>query len=287
MERPDFNKLRRFSADIRIEAIKAFAEFGYGHVGGSISVADVLAVLYGEVMNVRPDDPQWEDRDWFVLSKGHCGPGLYAALALRGFFPIEWMMTMNKISTRLPSHCDMQKTPGIDMTTGSLGQGVSSAVGIALGNKMRGKDSYTYCVIGDGECGEGQVWEAMETAAFRKLDHFICFVDWNKIQLDGKITDILDPIDLAEKFRAFGCDVRTVRGWDVEDIYDGIMAAKAVPDKPHVILLDTLKGLGCKFAEEAEFNHAMSVNWDMAEEAIAEIEKRLANGTFPRGDVRW
>ncbi len=283
----DYKKMSRMAADIRIEAIHALAAFGYGHVGGSISIADVLGVLYAGVMNVRPEEPKWEERDRLVLSKGHCGPGLYAALAIRGFFPKEALLTMNKLDTMLPSHCDMLHTPGIDMSTGSLGQGISSAVGIAFACRLKGLKNYTYCIIGDGECGEGQVWEAVEAAAYRKLDRLIVFVDWNKIQLDGKIKDILDPIDLEAKFRAFGCDARTVKGYDAEQIYEGIAAAKSVEGKPHVIILDTYKGLGCSFAEKASFNHAMAVDDKMADEAIAEIERRWENGTFPKGDFTW
>ena len=181
----DYEKLKRFSADIRITMLREMQAIGAGHIGGSASIADVLAVLYGGVMQIDPQNPGWEDRDRFVLSKGHCGPALYAALALKGFFPLEWLSTLNGPKTRLPSHADRLKTPGIDMTTGSLGQGISSAVGIALGNRAQGRNSYTYCIIGDGEMEEGQVWEACESAAHFALDKFVLFVDWNKYQLDG------------------------------------------------------------------------------------------------------
>lgn len=284
---PDFEAMRRFSADIRIETIKALTQAGFGHIGGSASIADVLAVLYGGVMNIDPQNPKWEDRDWLVLSKGHCGPGLYATLALKGYFPMDWLKTVNQPGTRLPSHCDRLKTPGIDMTTGSLGQGMSSAVGIALSNRMRQKASYTYCILGDGEIQEGQVWEGVQTAANFELDHFIVFVDNNKKQLDGRILEINKPFDVEEKFRAFGFSVQTVKGYDVEEIYNGIEKAKATEGKPSVIILDTFKGLGVSFAEQAEFNHYMVINWDMANEAIAEIEKRYAEGTYPGGDFKW
>ncbi|MHB1419710.1 MAG: transketolase [Bacillota bacterium] len=284
---PDFENMRRLSADIRIETIKALTEAGFGHIGGSASIADVLAVLYGGVMNIDPKNQTWENRDWLILSKGHCGPALYAALALKGYFPMDWLKTVNQPGTRLPSHCDRLKTPGIDMTTGSLGQGMSSAVGIALSNRMRGKDSYTYCILGDGEIQEGQVWEGAQTAAHFELDHFILFVDSNKKQLDGRIFEINKPFDVEEKFRAFGFHVQTVKGYDVNEIYNGIERAKAIEGQPSVIILDTFKGLGVSFAERVEFNHYMIMDWDMANEAIAEIEKRYAEGTYPGGDFKW
>lgn len=284
---PDFEAMRRLSADIRIETIKALAEAGFGHIGGSASIADVLAVLYGGVMNIDPQNPKWEDRDWLVLSKGHCGPALYATLALKNYFPMDWLKTVNQPGTRLPSHCDRLKTPGIDMTTGSLGQGMSSAVGIALSNYMRRKDSYTYCILGDGEIQEGQVWEGAQTAAHFELDHFILFIDNNKKQLDGRISEINKPFDVEEKFRAFGFYTQTVKGYDVKAIYDGIERAQATKVKPSVIILDTFKGLGVSFAERVEFNHYLVIDWKMADEAITEIERRLAEGTYPGGDLKW
>lgn len=283
----DFNSMRRLSADIRIETVKSLTEAGFGHIGGSASIADVLGVLYGGVMNIDPKNPSWEDRDWLVLSKGHCGPALYATLGLKGYFPMDWLKTVNKPGTRLPSHCDRLRTPGIDMTTGSLGQGMSSAVGIALGNKMKNKDSYTYCILGDGEIQEGQVWEGAQTAANFNLDHFIVFVDSNKKQLDGRITEINNPFDTEEKFRAFGFHTQTVKGYDVEEIYNAIEKAKAAEGRPSAIILDTIKGLGVSFAERVEFNHYLVMDWDMANEAIAEIEKRYAEGTYPGGDFKW
>ena len=283
----NFEELKRFSAEIRKETVRAIGHAGFGHIGGSVSISDVLAVLYGGMMNIDPANPKWEDRDRLVLSKGHCGPGLYAVLALKGYFPMDWLKTVNKPGTNLPSHADGQKTPGVDMSTGSLGNGASSAVGIALGSRVQGRDNYTYCIVGDGETNEGEVWEAAETAAALKLDHFIMFVDWNKKQLDGRLEDILDPGDLEEKFRAFGFDARTVKGYDTEAIWNGIEEAKKVKGKPHVIILDTIKGLGINFAEAEEFNHYMTFDIEKAEEACAEIDRRLAEGTYPGGDFKW
>lgn len=283
----NFEEMTRLSAEIRKETARAIGSAGFGHIGGSASIADVLAVLYGGLMNIDPADPKWEGRDYLVLSKGHCGPGLYAALAVRGYFPREWLSTVNQPGTRLPSHADCQRTPGVDMSTGSLGQGISSAVGIALGNHIRHKDCYTYCIVGDGELNEGEVWEACEAANHLKLDHFIVFVDWNKKQLDGRLEEISQPLDLENKFRAFGFDARTVPGYDCRAIYEAAQQAKAVKGKPHVILLDTWKGLGISFAEKVEFNHYLTFGLKEAEEAAREIDRRLAAGTYPRGDVTW
>lgn len=283
----DFEKLKRFSADIRIWTIREIAEAGFGHIGGSASIADVLAVLYGGMMKVDPENPKWEDRDWFVLSKGHCAPALYAALALKGFFPMDWLKTLNKGGTSLPSHADMRRVPGVDMSTGSLGQGISAAVGIALANKIQGKDSWTYCIVGDGECNEGQVWEACQAATHYGLDRFITFVDWNKKQLDGTLEQISNPVDLAAKFAAFGFQTQTVAGYDVEAIWKAVEQAKAAPGKPHCIVLDTYKGLGVDFAEKEVFNHYLTFGHEKGEQGVAEIERRLQEGTYPGGDFKW
>lgn len=283
----DYEKLKRFSADIRIAMIREMESIGSGHIGGSASIADVLAVLYGGAMNIDPSRPDWEDRDRFVLSKGHCGPALYAALALKGYFPMDWLKTLNAPKTRLPSHADRLKTPGVDMTTGSLGQGISSAVGIALGNRAQGRDAYTYCIIGDGEMEEGQVWEACESASHFKLEKFFLFVDWNKYQLDGTVKKICDPLDIERKFEVFGFDSQTVKGYDTREIFDAILRAKKVEDKPHVIVLDTMKGLGINFAEGLEYNHFLPVTSELAQSAIEEIERRYAEGTYPLGAFKW
>lgn len=283
----DLEKLRRFSADIRIWTIREIAEAGFGHIGGSASIADVLAVLYGGMMRIDPANPKWEDRDWFVLSKGHCAPALYAALALKGFFPMDWLMTLNKGGTNLPSHADMRRVPGVDMSTGSLGQGISAAAGIALANRLQGKDSWTYCILGDGECNEGQVWEACQTASHYKLDHFITFVDWNKKQLDGTLEEICDPVGMEDKFRSFGFDVQTVKGYDVGEIWQAVERAKNSPGKPHCIILDTYKGLGVALAETEVFNHYLTFDHAKGERSVEEIERRLREGNYPGGDFKW
>lgn len=283
----DLEKLRRFSADIRIWTIREIAEAGFGHIGGSASIADVLAVLYGGMMKIDPANPKWEDRDWFVLSKGHCAPALYAALALKSFFPMDWLMTLNKGGTSLPSHADMRRVPGVDMSTGSLGQGISAAAGIALANRLQGKDSWTYCILGDGECNEGQVWEACQTASHYKLDHFITFVDWNKKQLDGTLEEICDPVGMEDKFRSFGFDVQTVKGYDVGEIWQAVERAKNSPGKPHCIILDTYKGLGVALAETEVFNHYLTFDHAKGERSVEEIERRLREGNYPGGDFKW
>ena len=286
MDQVDFKKLERFSADIRIETTRAIGEAGFGHIGGSASIADVLAVLYGGMMKIDPLRPKWEDRDWMVLSKGHCAPALYATLALKQYFPMEWLKTVNKPGTNLPSHADCKKVPGVDMSTGSLGQGMSSAVGIVMANHYRKKESYTYCIIGDGEANEGEIWEACESANHYQLDHFIVFVDWNKKQLDGRLETVCNPVNLEEKFRAFGFDSRTVCGYDVKAIWEGIEAAKDVKGKPHAIVLDTVKGCGVPLAEAQEFNHYLTFGREEAEKSCQEIERRFAEGTYPGGTER-
>lgn len=244
-----------FAAEIRLETFRALAHLGFGHMGGAMSMADALAVLYGAVMNIDPAAPQCEDRDWFVLSKGHSGPSLYAALALRGFFPLEKLETLNQNGTILPSHCSRLHTPGIDMTTGSLGQGASTAAGVAMASKVLGADNYIYLMLGDGECDEGQVWEMALFAAHHNLDNLIAFVDYNKKQLDGTTNDICALGDLTQKFRAFGWDAVFIDGHDVAAIYDAVQNAKEKKGLPSMIVLDTIKGKGCTLCENVIMNH--------------------------------
>jgi len=270
------NKLEKFATQIRLETMKEFTHLGFGHVGGALSVIETLAVLYGEVMNIDPKHPTWEDRDWLVVSKGHSGPAVYATLALKGYFPMEELLTLNQGGTNLPSHCDRNKTIGIDMTTGSLGQGVSSAIGIALGHRIDKRKNYTYLIVGDGECDEGQVWEGALFAAHHKLDRLIAFVDANKKQLDGYTKDINDLGDIGAKFAAFGWHAQDVNGADVAQIYEAIQNAKAIKGQPSVIILDTIKGQGVRFVEETMMNHHIVIDQEKAKAAIAEIERRLA-----------
>lgn len=270
-------ELRVFAQEIRVEALKTIGSLGFGHVGGSMSVVEALAVLYGDVMKVDPKNPRWEDRDWCVMSKGHAGPAMYATLGLKGFYPLEQAYTLNQPHTNFPSHTDRTKTPGIDLTTGSLGQGMSTAVGAALGNKMDERDSHTFVFVGDGECDEGQVWEAAQFAAHYKLDHLICFVDSNKRQLDGSVEDVMSHgKGIGAKFDAFGWNVIDVAdGNDVEQVYDAVQAAYATTGKPTCIVLNTVKGKGCTFAEPsgAHSSQPSKEQWD---EAIKFAEEELA-----------
>jgi transketolase len=268
-------ELKKFAINIRIESMKAFGNLGFGHVGGSFSIADTLAVLYGDVMKVDPKNPKWEDRDWLISSKGHAGPAIYAALALKGYFPLEVLMTLNKPGTRLPSHCDKNLTVGVDMTTGSLGQGSSLAVGVALGHKLDRRNNYTYLILGDGELQEGQIWEAASYAAHAGLDNLIAFVDYNKKQLDGFLVDINKPFSISGKFTSFGWHAQDIDGHNVESIYNAIEEAKRIKGKPSVIVLDTIKGKGWKYCETAASNHHVTVSKEQMEEAIEELKKQL------------
>ena len=268
-------QLQIFAAQIRMTALRGLSKLGAGHIGGSMSMADLMAVLYGGVMKVDPKNPKWPERDWLVVSKGHCGPALYAALALRGFFPEEEITTINQPGTRLPSHCDMNLTPGVDMSTGSLGQGMSTALGAAWGNRFQNRGSYTYLVLGDGESEEGQVWEGALWAHQQKLGNLIAFIDCNQKQLDGYTKDICDLGDIRQKFADFGWDAQAVDGHDVEAISAAIASAKTVADKPHMIVLQTEKGKGCTFAEGEFYNHHMKFSAEQYEQAVAALQRQI------------
>ncbi|MFB3163834.1 transketolase [Neobacillus sp. 179-J 1A1 HS] len=274
----ELQKIEAFRDQIRLNTLKELYHLGFGHYGGSLSIVEVLAVLYGEVMKVNPEDPKWEDRDYFILSKGHGGPGLYATLAAKGYFPKEVLFTLNQNGTTLPSHPDKNLTPGVDMTTGSLGQGISAAVGVALSHKLSNKDNYTYCIVGDGELNEGQCWEAAQFAAHHKLNHLFVFVDDNKKQLDGLTKDIIDPLDFEEKFKAFGFYTLKVDGRSMEEIYQAIQEGKGQAEQPVAIILDTVKGQGVPYLEEKADNHHIRPSKEDDEaivRAIAELENNL------------
>ena len=265
-------ELKILAIQIRMETVRAMGTLGFGHLGGALSIADTIAALYGGIMKIDPKNPRWEERDWLVSSKGHAGSAIYAALGLKGFFPIEEILTLNTPGTHFPSHCDRNLTTGIDMTTGSLGQGASTSVGVALGNKYNGIDNYTYLVLGDGETQEGQVWEAVSLAGFRKLDNLIAFVDNNKQQLDGFTANVHDTLDFKAKFESFGWDAVDVDGSDVEQIYEAIEAAKLRKGKPSVIVLDTIKGKGVSFVEGKEKNHHVEISKEQMQQALAELQ---------------
>ena len=267
-------ELQKLALEIRIGIVEEIQARGFGHIGGSLSLADALAVLYGAVMRYDSQNPKWLDRDKLVCSKGHAGPGVYATLAVKGFFPYEDLKTLNQPGTYLPSHCDKNKTPGVDMTTGSLGQGTSAAVGIALGDRLKGRDSRTYLLVGDGESDEGQVWEAAMFTAAKKITNLIWLVDDNKKQLDGYTQDVLPIFDLEAKFAAFGFDARRVDGNDIAQVYDALTAP--IGDKPRAIILDTVKGKGIREVEETMGNHSMTVAADVCDKWLAGLRGELA-----------
>lgn len=252
-------------------------------------MVELLAVLYGGILRVDAQNPGWEERDRLIVSKGHAGPAVYAALSLRGFFPLEKLDTLNRPGTDLPSHMDAQKTPGVDMTTGSLGQGVSAGVGIALASRMAGKDVRVYIIAGDGECQEGQVWEAVLFAAAHKLDNLILLVDRNHYQLDGNTDDVLALGSLEEKLRAFGWNVFSVRdGHNVEQVYLALSEAKGRKDGiPTAIVLDTVKGKGYPAAGRGPNHHMIMTDEDF-EEAMRELgeEKRRLDAGRADGCMR-
>ena len=266
-------ELERLALEIRIGAVEEFKARGFGHMGGSLSVADALAVLYGAVMNVDPKNPLWVDRVKLVCSKGHAGPAVYAALALKGFFPYEELKTLNQPGTNLPSHCDRKKTPGIDMTTGSLGQGTSLAVGMALGDRLKGRPGRTYLIVGDGELNEGQAWEAAMFSAAKKVTNLVWLIDHNNKQLDGYTQDVLDSGDLRLKFEAFGFDAVSIDGNNLEQLY--MLLGKDVQDRPLAVIMDTIKGKGIKEVEETMANHSMAVTEETYDRWIWELKQQL------------
>lgn len=270
--------LKRFAKEIQMEIVKMIARLPAGaHLGGSLSVAHLMAVLYGKQMKYDPQNPQWEGRDWLVMSKGHCGPALYATLAMKGFFPVEQLSTLNAPHTHLPSHCDRNHTTGIDMTTGSLGQGASTAAGVAMGMKMDGMDNKVYLILGDGELNEGQVWEMALFASTKKLENLIAFVDFNKLQIDGRTDndDVCNLGDVPAKFTAFGWYAQRVDGHDVAAIDDAITCAKAHRGGPSVIVLDTIKGQGWSRTENQVSSHSRGLTPEELTEALAEMQAAL------------
>ena len=256
---------------IREQTVKCVASVGVGHLGGSLSLVEILCSLYFKHMNINPHLPQMPGRDRLIVSKGHSGPAVYAALALRGFFPLEELLTLNASGTKLPSHCDMHKTAGIDMTTGSLGQGLSCAVGIALASRLAGDNAVIYAIIGDGESQEGQIWEAALFAGNQKLGKLIAFTDRNQLQIDGAVRDINDLSPLEDKWRSFGWHVSVINGHDLTMIDAAIVEAKS-QDKPAMIIANTIKGKGVTFIEnKGAANHNMPISKKEAELALAEI----------------
>lgn len=266
--------LKEQALDARRETIRCIASFGSGHIGGSMSIIELLTYLYYGGMNIRPSDPSWPERDRLVLSKGHSGPALYAMLAKKGFFDAAMLSTLNRGGTSLPSHVDMTKTPGIDFTAGSLGQGISAAVGIALGQKIKNIDAWTYAIVGDGESQEGEVWEAAETAGAWKLDNLIAFTDLNGQQLDGYTEDIIPMHHLKQRYETFGWDAYEIDGHDFAQIEKAVNDAKGVKGRPHMIIMHTQKSRGYIPGEGVKANHSMPIDKQKADDAIKALEER-------------
>ena len=274
MNEARIKELKNIANDVRIGIIDATHAAKCGHPGGSLSIADILTYLYFEKMNIDPQNPKMENRDRFVLSKGHTAPGLYATLAHRGFFPVEDLVTLRKINSYLQGHPDMNKVPGVDMSTGSLGLGISTACGMALAGKIDNKDYRVYTIIGDGESEEGQVWEAAMFASHYKLDNLCVILDLNGLQIDGPITEVMNPMPHDKKFEAFGFHVITIDAHDFEQIEAAFAEAEATKGQPTVIIAKTIKGKDVSFMENAVHWHGAAPNDEQHAQAIAELKER-------------
>lgn len=258
--------------NIRMNSLRMIAKAGSGHPGGSLSIADILSVLYFDKMNINPQNPQMQDRDRFVLSKGHAAPGLYATLYEKGFFEEKELEHLRQVNSMLQGHPDMKGTPGVDMTTGSLGQGLSAAVGMALAAKYQDSGVHVYSIIGDGEVQEGQIWEATMSAAHYKLDNLIVFLDHNGLQIDGNNNDVMRIEPICDKFAAFGWQIIRIDGHDIEQISDAVDQAKLVEEKPVLICAKTVKGKGVSFMENQYNWHGVAPKAEELEKALAELE---------------
>lgn len=273
LEKLEIQELEKKARRIREDIIEEVYSAKSGHPGGSLSIADILTVLYFREMNIHPENPDWEDRDRFVLSKGHCSPALYSCLANRGFFPVEDLKTFRNINSYLQGHPDKNKVPGVDMTTGSLGQGLSSANGMAIAGKMDQKDYRVYCVLGDGEIEEGQIWEAAMAANKYKLDNLCVIVDNNNLQIDGTIEEVMSSYPIDKKFRSFGFQVINIDGHDIEEIIKAFEVAKNVKGKPTCIIAKTIKGKGVTFMENQAGWHGKAPNEEQYNQAMEEMKQ--------------
>ena len=269
-------RLMALACQVRMGVIEGTHAAKAGHPGGSLSAADLFTYLYFKEMNIDPENPQWADRDRFVLSKGHTAPGLYAALALRGFFPWEELQTLRHMDSRLQGHPNMNETPGVDMSTGSLGQGVSAAAGMALAAKHMGKSCRVYTLLGDGEIQEGEVWEAMMFAHQYKLDNLCVVIDNNGLQIDGNIADVMSPYPIPEKLRAFGFAVAEINGHDFDAMEAAFTLARETKGVPFAIVMTTTKGKGVSYMENQAGWHGKAPNDEEYEQAMAELKARLA-----------
>ena len=269
-------ELERLACLVRMGVVEGVYNAKAGHPGGSLSSAEVLTYLYFEQMRVDPQNPQWEGRDRFVLSKGHCAPVLYAVLAHRGFLPVEELKTLRKYGSRLQGHPSMKMTPGVDMSTGSLGQGISAAIGMALGAKLAGSEIMSYALLGDGEIQEGQVWEAAMFAAAKGLDHLVAIVDNNNLQIDGTIEEVNSPYPIPEKFAAFGWNVIEIGAHSFDEIEAAFAQAMQFNGKPTVIIMKSIKGKGVSFMENNVNWHGVAPNAEQYEQAMEELQAQLA-----------
>ena len=275
MEKQKLDRLKKIAADVRLDILEEVHAASSGHPGGSLSIADILTYLYFEEMNVDPKAPKCPDRDRLVLSKGHTAPALYAILAEKGYFDKAELKGLRHVESFLQGHPDMKGTPGVDMTTGSLGLGISAACGMALAAKLDGKDYRTYAILGDGETEEGQVWEASMFAAHYNLDNLCVVVDLNKLQIDGPIADVMNPMPHDEKFKAFGFHVIVINGHDFNEIEAAFNEAKTVKGKPTAIIANTVKGKGVSFMENQVGWHGSAPNDEQYAAAVAEIKASL------------
>ena len=276
MEQTKLTELKKIATKVRLGAVEAVYSASSGHPGGSLSIADALTYLYFEEMNVDPKKPKWDDRDRFVLSKGHTSPALYSVLANRGFFPVEDLKTFRQVDSYLQGHPDMKGVPGVDMSTGSLGLGISAACGMALSAKLRGKDYRTYTFVGDGESQEGQVWEACMFAAHYKLDNLCVYIDWNGLQIDGKIADVMNPTPYKEKLEAFGFNVISIDAHNLEEIEAAFKAARECKGKPTAIVAKSIKGKGVSYMENQASWHGSAPNAEQYAQAVEELNAALA-----------
>lgn len=276
MNAAEKQRLEAIACRIRMGVIEGTYAAKCGHPGGSLSAADLMTYLYFCEMDVRPDEPDWSERDRFVLSKGHAAPVLYATLAERGFFPREDLKTLRQIGSHLQGHPALGKTPGVDMSTGSLGQGVSAAVGMALGGKLGRRDYRVYTLLGDGEIAEGECREAMMSAAHYKLDNLVIIVDFNGLQIDGRVTDVMNPQPLDEKMRAFGLFTQVIDGHNFDEIENALERAKLEKSRPSGIIMNTVKGRGVSFMEDKAEWHGKATNTEQYEQAMSELRAKLS-----------
>ena len=276
MTEAERKQLEITACKVRMGVIEGVYNAKSGHPGGSLSASDLFTYLYFKEMNVNPEDPHMDSRDRFVLSKGHTAPGLYATLALKGFFPVEELKTLRHIGSRLQGHPNMNTVPGIDMSTGSLGQGISTACGMALGAKLRGTDERVYTLLGDGEIQEGQVWEALMFAAHRNLDNLVVIIDNNGLQIDGPVGEVMSPYPIPEKLRAFGFECVEIDGHNFDQIDAAFTLAKGVKGKPFAIVMKTVNGKGVSFMENQVGWHGTAPNAEQYETAMAELRAHLA-----------